>query len=61
MFVFNSYFFDLLLGNGIIDFGEFVNLMTMKMDDTVTEEELRDAFRVFDCDGNGYITPDELK
>ena len=51
----------LCVGNGIIDFGEFANLMIMKMKDTVTEEELWDAFNVFDRDGNGYITPDELK
>lgn len=35
-------------GNGTIDFPEFLSLMARKMRDTDTEEELIDAFRVFD-------------
>ena len=29
-------------------------MMAQKMKDTDSEEELREAFRVFDKDGNGY-------
>lgn len=31
------------------------------MKDTDTEEEMVEAFRVFDKDGNGVITAEELK
>ena len=35
-------------GNGNIDFEEFLMMMAKKMKDTDGEEELREAFRVFD-------------
>ena len=31
------------------------------MKDTDSEEEIREAFRVFDKDGNGFISPAELR
>merc|ERR1712118_654492 len=37
-------------GNGTIDFPEFLSLMARKMKDTDTEEELIEAFKVFDRD-----------
>ena len=43
-------------GNGTIDFPEFLSLMARKMKDTDTEEELIEAFKVFDRDGNGFIS-----
>jgi calmodulin len=48
-------------GNGNIDFKEFICLMARKMRDTDTEEELIEAFKVFDRDGNGLISGTELK
>ncbi|XP_042554628.1 calmodulin-1-like [Dipodomys spectabilis] len=42
-------------GNGAIDFPEFLTIMARKMKDTDSEEEIREAFRVFDKDGNGYV------
>ena len=48
-------------GNGTIDFPEFLTMMARKMKDTDTEEEIREAFRVFDKDGNGYISAAELR
>uniref|UniRef100_A0A8D2DRV0 EF-hand domain-containing protein n=1 Tax=Sciurus vulgaris TaxID=55149 RepID=A0A8D2DRV0_SCIVU len=37
-------------GNGTIDFPEFLTMMARKMKDTDSEEEIREAFRVFDKD-----------
>ena len=48
-------------GNGTIDFPEFLTMMARKMKDTDSEEELRESFRVFDKDGNGYISAAELR
>ena len=48
-------------GNGTIDFPEFLTMMARKMKDTDSEEEIREAFRVFDKDGNGYISAAELR
>lgn len=38
---------------GTIDFPEFLTLMAKKMKEADTEEELIEAFKVFDRDGNG--------
>ncbi|CAL8267155.1 unnamed protein product [Boreogadus saida] len=40
-------------GNGTIDFPEFLTMMARKMKDTDSEEEIREAFRVFDKSGSG--------
>ncbi|NXU21399.1 CALMS protein, partial [Pardalotus punctatus] len=48
-------------GSGTVDFPEFLSLMARKMRDTDGEEEIREAFRVFDKDGNGYISAAELR
>lgn len=48
-------------GSGTIDFPEFLSLMAKKMRDADSEEEMREAFRVFDKDGNGYISAAELR
>jgi calmodulin len=36
-------------------------MMARKMKDTDSEEEVREAFKVFDKDGNGFISSAELK
>ncbi|KAI4879343.1 hypothetical protein NFI96_006603, partial [Prochilodus magdalenae] len=46
---------------GTIDFPEFLTMMARKMKDTDGEEEIREAFRVFDKDGNSYISAAELR
>lgn len=51
----------LLQGNGIIDFMEFLHLMDKRMKGIDTEEELREMFKVFDMDGNGFISAEEFK
>ena len=54
-------FFFVLLGNGTIDFSEFLTIMAIKMKDTDSEEEICQAFSVFDKDGDGIITVDEFR
>ncbi|CAI5683182.1 calmodulin 3 [Phyllostomus discolor] len=44
-----------------VDADEFLTMMARKMKDTDSEEEIREAFRVFDKDGNGYISAAELR
>jgi calmodulin len=48
-------------GSGTIDFPEFLKMMAIKLKDEDSEEEIRETFRVFDKDGNGYISPAELR
>ncbi|CAM2098704.1 calmodulin, striated muscle [Caretta caretta] len=48
-------------GSGTVDFPEFLSLMARKMRDMDSEEEIREAFRVFDEDGIGYISAAELR
>ncbi|KAL7480051.1 hypothetical protein ACHAW6_005760 [Cyclotella cf. meneghiniana] len=60
-----SFVFDILPidsdGNGTIDFPEFLTMMARKMKDTDSEEEILEAFKVFDKDGNGFISAAELR
>eukprot|EP00761_Pharyngomonas_kirbyi_P009516 gb/GECH01009532.1/.p1 GENE.gb/GECH01009532.1/~~gb/GECH01009532.1/.p1 ORF type:complete len:150 (+),score=54.30 gb/GECH01009532.1/:1-450(+) len=48
-------------GNGSIDFPEFLSLMARKMKDTDSEDEIMEAFKVFDRNGNGFISAAELR
>ncbi|MGF1924183.1 MAG: EF-hand domain-containing protein [Bacteroidia bacterium] len=48
-------------GNRTVNFPEFLSLIARKMKDTDTEEELIEAFEVFDRDGNGLISAAELR
>lgn len=47
-------------GTGSIDFCEFLAMMANKINDQNAEDEIREAFKVFDGDGNGYINRQEL-
>ncbi|XP_038907158.1 calmodulin-2/4-like [Benincasa hispida] len=46
-------------GNGKIDFWEFQKLMSKIMEEE-TEEKLKEAFKVFDKNQDGYISANEL-
>ncbi|KAI4373571.1 hypothetical protein MLD38_011685 [Melastoma candidum] len=49
-------------GNGLVEFNELVNVMmpNMKEEVLVNQRQLLEVFRMFDRDGNGYITAVEL-
>ena len=44
--------------NGAIDFNEFIEMMIKQ--GTIVDEDTAHAFKVFDRDGDGLITEDEL-
>uniref|UniRef100_A0A0D6QY05 EF-hand domain-containing protein n=1 Tax=Araucaria cunninghamii TaxID=56994 RepID=A0A0D6QY05_ARACU len=47
-------------GDGYVDFSEFVALNTNGVGSVESLEDLKDAFKIFDMDGNGFISADEL-
>lgn len=47
--------------SGTIDFAEFLTLMARKIKTTDSEAEIVEAFKVFDKDGSGKISADELR
>ncbi|KAF8036269.1 hypothetical protein BT93_C2094 [Corymbia citriodora subsp. variegata] len=49
-------------GNGTVEFDELVGALLPDMTEQVflNQEQLVEVFRLFDRDGNGYITPAEL-
>lgn len=48
-------------GSGTLDFPEFLSMMARKVKEESREEEIREAFRVFDKDGNGLVSHAELR
>jgi len=48
-------------GSGWIDFDEFLDLMAKKTKEAQDEQELREAFRVFDSKNKGQIDTTDLK
>lgn len=52
----------LFVENGCVDYDEFIQMMTKtQLKPLSQEEELRKTFNIFDIDGNGFITQDEIK
>lgn len=47
-------------GNGTIDYTEFV-MATMNEKNILSNEKLEQAFKMFDKDGGGTISPEEIK
>merc|ERR1712244_50325 len=48
-------------GSGAIDFNEFLEMMTKKMSEKDSREEILKAFRLFDDDETGFITLKNLR
>ena len=51
-------------GDGCVDieeFGELYKTIMVEEDDEMGEEDMKEAFNVFDRNGDGFITVDELK
>ncbi|KAI8146169.1 calmodulin-like protein [Fennellomyces sp. T-0311] len=48
-------------GDGTIDFNEFLSMLARKQKEVDTQAEMREAFSVFDRDGNGLISVSELR
>ena len=48
-------------GDGTIDFEEFLEMMSKQSKDVDQTTEIREAFKIFDRDGNGFIDAKELK
>lgn len=44
-----------------IDFSEFLNLMTARMSENDSKEDMKKVFKLFDEDGNGYVEMNDLK
>jgi len=45
---------------GSFKFPNFLGMMARKIDENSAEDEIREAFKVFDNDGNGFINRQEL-
>ncbi|MBA0858575.1 hypothetical protein Goshw_028297 [Gossypium schwendimanii] len=50
-----------LNGNNCVDIDEFSELYRSLMGDKDEEEDMKEAFNVFDQNGDGYISVDELR
>merc|ERR1712178_453357 len=47
--------------NGQVEFNEFVDLVSGRMDRKDPEEEMKDGFAMFDVDGKGFINHKDLQ
>lgn len=58
----NFYFiYVIYIGNGFIDFEEFVLMMVKKLEKMNIEDEICEVFKLFDKDDNGCIIVIELR
>jgi len=48
-------------GNGMIDFSEFLGLVTKMIREGQSDDEMKEAFDIFDKDRNGLISAFELR
>ena len=46
--------------NGSLEFPEFLQMMSSRMNTKNNDEEIQEAFKVFDLDGSGFITATTL-
>ena len=47
-------------GDGVMNFSEFLTMMAHKIRESEREDDFSEAFRMFDKDGNGFISATEL-
>jgi calmodulin len=47
-------------GNGTIEFDEFLVMMSKKVKENESNDDIKEAYQVFDRDGDGYISAEEL-
>ena len=48
-------------GSGEIEFGEFLDVMTQRMNESTSREDIQRVFNLFDKDRNGTLEVDDLK
>ena len=48
-------------GNGEIDFEEFLEMMAGKMHAPTIDDEIQEAFKIFDRQSKGYITKNDSR
>jgi len=48
-------------GKGTVEFPEFISMMQKRMKHTDNDEQIREAFKVFDKSGTGFIEVAELR
>lgn len=48
-------------GNGDLEYMEFVAIVSQRMRGNLDDDELRDAFRLFDKENDGYITIENIR
>merc|ERR1739838_280974 len=48
-------------GQGTLEFPDFLKMMSKRMKDKDSDHELREAFRVFDEEGTGFVSASDLK
>merc|ERR1712046_76273 len=58
----NSWMTEFDIGkDGTLEVNEFINMMAVKTKDVDSEASLREAFRVFDRDGDNSVSKDEFR
>lgn len=48
-------------GNGLISFEEFLDMMTARISDKNTRDDIERVFKLFDSNRNGFISLDDMK
>lgn len=48
-------------GNGVVELDEFIQMMKNQTKSMSSDDAIRQAFRVFDKNGDNYINRDEIR
>jgi centrin-1 len=49
------------VGNGVISFEEFLDMMTARISDKNTRDDIERVFKLFDSNRNGFISLEDMK